>query len=376
MTLSWVLHLRGNREPQNGRQDVDVKDGLVGVVLWSLSAARLPAVMTKQYSGQGGILAFHRVCRPTRHEFGSSNGLAVSPDKFRQILQTLIDRGYSFLSMSELADRLMNPETMIGQKFVALTFDDGFVDNYTDAFPICRDLGVPMTSYLVSGFVLREFPLWSAGLEATIALNDALEFPWEGKEFRLETRTIKQKRAIYRTVASRLATAKPAAILEICTALGSRYGLDFIKLGDTYTLTPAMIAEMQASGLVEFGAHGVHHASLAHLDSAEARWEIVEGKRQCEALVGAEVRHFAYPYGGSESMGEREVSICREIGFRTAVTTESNTIFGSDRDRLLALPRLTYNGKYQDTPLLDLLLSGTLPWLRRQKVVEAFRRTL
>jgi len=48
------------------------------------------------------------------------------------------------------------------------------------------------------------------------------------------------------------------------------------------------------------------------------------------------------------------------------VTTESNTIFASDRHRLLALPRLTYNGKYQNTPLLELLLSGTLPWLRRR----------
>jgi hypothetical protein len=47
------------------------------------------------------------------------------------------------------------------------------------------------------------------------------------------------------------------------------------------------------------------------------------------------------------------------------VTTESNTIFPSDRDRLLNLPRLTYNGYFQNTPLLDLLLSGTLPRLRR-----------
>jgi hypothetical protein len=65
-------------------------------------------------------------------------------------------------------------------------------------------------------------------------------------------------------------------------------------------------------------------------------------------------------------VGAREVGFCRELGFCTAVTTESNTIFASDRHRLLALPRLTYNGKYQNTHLLDLLLSGTLPWLRRR----------
>jgi peptidoglycan/xylan/chitin deacetylase (PgdA/CDA1 family) len=116
---------------------------------------------------------------------------------------------------------------------------------------------------------------------------------------------------------------------------------------------------------VEFGAHSVRHAYLSRLEDSEARWEITQSKRDCETLIGAEIRHFAYPYGDSGSVGTREAAICRELGFLTAVTTESNTIFPSDRDRLLSLPRLTYNGYFQNTPLLDLLLSGTLPRLRR-----------
>jgi peptidoglycan/xylan/chitin deacetylase (PgdA/CDA1 family) len=125
-----------------------------------------------------------------------------------------------------------------------------------------------------------------------------------------------------------------------------------------------MIAEMQASGLVEFGGHSVHHAYLSSLDDGAARLEIAQGKRDCEALTGKPIRHFAYPYGDSRSYGPREKAICRELGFVTAVTTESSPIRGSDRDRLLSLPRLTYNGGFQNVPLLDLLLSGTLSKLR------------
>jgi peptidoglycan/xylan/chitin deacetylase (PgdA/CDA1 family) len=147
--------------------------------------------------------------------------------------------------------------------------------------------------------------------------------------------------------------------------LGARYGIDFMALSDQNALTPAMIREMHASGLVEFGVHSVHHAYLSHLDNSGAYREIMQGKRDCEALLGAEIRHFAYPYGDERSFGSREIKFCRELGFQTAVTTESNTIFAADRDRLLALPRLTYNGTFQDTPLLGLLLSGALPTLRR-----------
>jgi hypothetical protein len=117
--------------------------------------------------------------------------------------------------------------------------------------------------------------------------------------------------------------------------------------------------------LVEFGAHSVHHSYLSCLADGDARWQIMQGKRDCEAFLGAEVRHFAYPYGDKRSFGRRELKFCRELGFQTAVTSESNTIVASDCDRMLALPRLTYSGMFQDVPLLDLLLSGTVPILRR-----------
>jgi peptidoglycan/xylan/chitin deacetylase (PgdA/CDA1 family) len=345
---------------------MDLKDDVSRIFIWSLWASGLPRLMAGRNAGQGAILAFHRICRPNAYEFASQAGLSVTPENFRRILQTLIRQDHRFLTMSGLFDRLRNSETTQPEKLICLTFDDGFVDNYTKAFPICQELGVPMTVYLVSGFVRREFPMWSAGLEAAVAANDRLEYTWDGEELTLGAWTMQQKRRAYFAIASRLVTAPPDRIRQVCTELGVRYGIDFMALGDAYALTPAMIAEMQASGLVEFGAHGVCHAFLGRLENDDAHWEIAQGKRDCEALVGTEIRHFAYPYGDHESVGTREVEFCRELGFCTAVTTESNTIFASDRHRLLALPRLTYNGKYQNTPLLDLLLSGALPWLRRR----------
>lgn len=332
-------------------------------LLWSLSASGLPKLMARRHAGLGGILAFHRVYRPQSHEIGSE-ALSVAPENFRRIVQTLIERGYRFLSMGALADRLQNPVPSI-EKFVCLTFDDGFADNYTEAFPICREFGVPMTVYLVSAVAQRKFPMWSFGLEAALAAHDVITFTWEGETVTLNARTGRQKRHAYAAIAARFVAAPPEKIRQACAELDSRYGVDFASLSDRNALTPAMIAEMHASGLVEFGAHSVHHARLGRLEGGAARQEIEQSKRDCEALVGGDIRHFAYPYGDSQSVGAREVAFCNELGFQTAVTTESNTIVAADRHRLLALPRLTYNGRFQDTPLLDLLLSGALPMLRR-----------
>lgn len=331
--------------------------------LWSLWASGLPRLMRRRYEGQGGILSFHRLQDPDTRAF-SSQALNVTPENFRRVVRTLGGQGYRFLSMSELADWLQNPEPKCG-KFVCLTFDDGYVDTYSQAFPICREFGVPMTVYLVSAFIRRKFPLWSLGVEATIAANTVVEFTWEGRQLRFATRTGRQKLKAYSAIASRLAMTSPARVRRVCTELERRYGIDFAGLLDRNILTPSMIAEMRASGVVEFGAHSVHHACLARLTENAARQEIAQSKQECEKLLGIPVQHFAYPYGDRQSAGPREAALCRELGFRTAVTTESNTIFAADRERPFLLPRLTFNGQVQNTPLLYLLLSGALPRLRR-----------
>jgi O-antigen/teichoic acid export membrane protein/peptidoglycan/xylan/chitin deacetylase (PgdA/CDA1 family) len=357
-----AVHARHATDARGG-MPWQMKQNLYRSGLWFLAASGLPRVMARHNAGRGAILSFHRLYLPKSYEFGSQS-LSIAPKNFRRLVQTLQERGYDFLTMSALADRLRTGE-LAQRKFVCLTFDDGFVDNYREAYAICREFGVPMTVYLVSGFVRREFPMWSFGLEKALAANDALTFTWKGKEVRLDTRTMRQKRQAYLTVASLFVVAEHRSIKHVCTELSARYGIDFMALSDQNALTPEMIREMHASGLVEFGAHSVHHAYLSRIKGSDARWEIMQCKRDCEALLDTEIRHFAYPYGDGESFGSREIEFCRELGFSTAVTTESNTIFASDRDRPLALPRLTYSGTFQDTPLLDLLLSGTLPRLRR-----------
>src|SRR5262245_33306508 len=141
---------------------MDAKQVFYRSMIRLLAGTGLPKLIARRYSGQGGILSFHRIHRPGPLEFGS-HALSVRPPRFEQVIRTLIEKGYRFLTMSQLVQELENPSPS-AERFICLTFDDGFVDNYSQAFPICRRLGVPMTVYLVSGFVLRKFPMWSFGL--------------------------------------------------------------------------------------------------------------------------------------------------------------------------------------------------------------------
>ena len=82
-------------------------------------------------------------------------------------------------------------------------------------------------------------------------------------------------------------------------------------------LTPDQIAEMVDSGLVEFGAHTLHHSSLLSIDDRTAFAEISASKLIVEELTGRSCQSFAYPYGRYNS---RHVAMVQQAGFSSAVT--------------------------------------------------------
>jgi peptidoglycan/xylan/chitin deacetylase (PgdA/CDA1 family) len=89
------------------------------------------------------------------------------------------------------------------------------------------------------------------------------------------------------------------------------------------------------AGGMELGAHSRHHADLTTLDMPAARDEIAGCKRDLEAVVDREVRHFCYPYGRYDA---QHVALVREAGFVTATTTQRGRARAGDP--WLELPRI------------------------------------
>lgn len=78
------------------------------------------------------------------------------------------------------------------------------------------------------------------------------------------------------------------------------------------------LKEIAKSGLVEIGAHTVHHYSLKGLEALTAKYEIEESKMMLEKLIGTSVVSFAYPDGGFDMQA---IKLVKEAGFKSAVTT-------------------------------------------------------
>jgi len=76
----------------------------------------------------------------------------VRPGEFEKQINYLKDNGYYIISLTELVNILESNESL-PKKTVILTFDDGYQDNYTNAFPILKKHNFPATIFLITGLI-------------------------------------------------------------------------------------------------------------------------------------------------------------------------------------------------------------------------------
>ena len=91
-------------------------------------------------------LLYHKISKPRRDS--KVRGAFTPPQRFRRQLTYLKKQGFGFYTASELINHFqLHGE--FPERAVALTFDDGWQDNYTNAFPVLKELGIKATIFII-----------------------------------------------------------------------------------------------------------------------------------------------------------------------------------------------------------------------------------
>lgn len=98
-------------------------------------------------SVQVPILMYHYISVPPANADSIRRGLSVGPDVFRAHLITLREQGFTSITLTELAYAIQmgNP---LPPKPIIITFDDGYRDSYTNAYPILKEEGFVGTFFV------------------------------------------------------------------------------------------------------------------------------------------------------------------------------------------------------------------------------------
>ncbi len=329
---------------------VDVKETairtILGVARWTGAAALARPFL----SGAGAILMLHRVTDKNWSPLGLNSGLTVTPGFLDSMLADLRRRGHAFVAMDEMLDvlRLGRPA-----KAVAITADDAYLDNLTEALPVFEAHAAPFTVYVAPGLISGEtLPWWEVAEELAMRGNE-IRLPGDGEGRILPGATPDEKRAAGRRLMAYIATEVPEVDQQrVLRGLGGVTGPErrFMDWSE--------LRRLGAHPLATLGAHTVHHAAVARLGAAEALAEMQDSASIIERETGRRPRHFAYPYGHPAAVGARDVALAREAGFETAVTTRHGVLLPDHAAHPHALPRISVNGNFQRLADVRTLLSG------------------
>ena len=289
------------------------------------------------FSNKAFILMYHRILASTDNKSCFVQpGMFVTTASFERQIAFLRDR-YEIVFLEELVEKALKGEN-VGE-LCAITFDDGWRDNFTEAFPVLEKYRVPATIFLASGFVGTDRMFWPEEICYYLNRNvvDKTSFdngPQSYIRFSEETGRYRQceRETFFDRSIEIMKEYSPADREEILGYYRCMHKAESIP---RETLNWYEAREMLVSGLVRFGAHTVNHEILDQVSLQKAKDEICISRKEIEHCLGSNVNTFAYPNGNHN---ESIRNILAENGFNLAVTTRKGLF---DRDTsLMEIPRV------------------------------------
>jgi peptidoglycan/xylan/chitin deacetylase (PgdA/CDA1 family) len=240
-----------------------------------------------------------------------------------------LHRHYRVLHLEAALEELYTPNKSRRRKEdrrtpLVMTFDDGYHDNYTHGFKLASELRVPITIFLIPGYIESGSRFWWLEGDHLVTHAQAIEVTVEGHTYHLDKLEELTELAQAIDTRARYATsvAEREAFLDSVHKILAESSAVTDEEKAAIPVTWEEVHAMEESGWVSFGAHTMHHPLLAYLtDPAEVQFEVSECRAVLERQLGHPLHTFAYPVGGPEHIGEHGVCAVREAGYNWAVTT-------------------------------------------------------
>jgi len=316
----------------------------------------VPWLRGRRAGGAGVVLRFERV-RPRRAvRFQPLKSHEITPKFLDRTIRALKRWKFDIVSMDEVCQRAVTLATR--RRFVGLTFDGGYKDLITSAYPVLAKHGVPFTVYVPTAFPDGLGEAWWLALEAVIARENRLSLVMDRKEMYFDIGHTSEKYQLYDFLAGWMRSLAPpdlsSAIKDLCT----RYSVDLAALSRDASMDWGDLAKLAADPNVTFGSATVNYPILSNLKDVVALREITMGRAVAQAAFRRDVRHFAYPFGDRASWRRHHVAMANEAGFASAASAISGIVKAEGRTNLHALPRIGWDGRQRSLRAMRVMLSG------------------
>ena len=281
--------------------------------------------LKKRNSSSWTVLMYHRIVNPEDCSYPLQDGMYVRPDSFEKQMRLLADTA-NVVSLSGLLKSVLAGEN-VPAGTLAITFDDGWYDNYEFAFPILKQFKVPATIFLATEYIGTKRLFWTDELALylrSLCGEDPLGIDLESlrKDLSESILSIIQSKTDFQSgleylvlELKKMSHTERADLLALLVSCCKDLAC---CLPNRTFLSWEEVQEMSSDG-IEFASHSHAHLMLAKQTPAMVEGDIECSFKKFEENAVSYSPVFCYPEGSYSSATQQ---VLRKFGVSAAVTTK------------------------------------------------------
>jgi peptidoglycan/xylan/chitin deacetylase (PgdA/CDA1 family) len=303
---------------------------------------KLSGLFKKSTGPHAVILMYHRIAQPISDVWDT----AVSPQHFEQHLQHLQKSG-NVVPLSLITDSIYAGQ--LNGNNIAITFDDGYADNFTTAMPLLEQYGLPATFFITAGNHKNTKEYWWDELERTILFTERLPQRFlmsisnGDVDFNIKnevdlTPKIRashcawhaavqppptQRALLYYHLWSKLKLLSYDEQCLVLNKIKKWAKFDIEKNDENKIMSVNELKKLSENNLFTIGAHTATHAALGHHEPDLQKSELTENIDFLQQITGSRIDLVAYPYG---SYNGNTLMLAYELGLHGGFTTEEEPV--------------------------------------------------
>lgn len=271
------------------------------------------------------VLMYHRILSSREHiNSHSHDGIIVHTDSFNKQVKFLA-RHFHIFTFNDFSAHMKKQQSFSGVSCL-ITFDDGWYDNYHNAFPILKTYDAAAHIFLPVHFISNSDNFWQEKLShylCHLCHHPELfnEFLIKHDLIKYSTVTPDERKTVIRKYVATLKCFSPDEINQLISEYESEMTDKNCpapsNIVDTY-LNWSNIIEMQEHK-ISFGSHAVSHHMLTKLTQHQLESELTESKVTIEEKTKKTANSIAYPNGNHDKI---VCETCKNTGYEFGFTTE------------------------------------------------------
>ncbi len=264
-------------------------------------AIKLPGYLSVLGKSKIIVLMYHGIINSySQNPLKNIYGYNISEKEFEDQMAYL----FKYCNVITASEAIAGERLSYDKKNVVITFDDGYRNNYINAFPILLKYNIPALFSIPTAFIVNKVPLWNDIIEYAVAITNKklVHIKWKDTYFNFKLETTTEKIEFIKWLLSKcveiIQEERDQFISNVLNELDVSVDNNTMLKDSDYTpLSLQEIKAMSESKMAEFASHSVHHYALSHLNKNILKSELLNSKSPIEDMTGQPCKYLCIPGG-------------------------------------------------------------------------------